>query len=116
MTVENLMATLNCTKAEALDIIQKDKEIDKGGNPFPLSAEQEKASKKARGVGRAPTAYKFTQREHKPNETKHKLIEILSNALLTNGASYVGINNPEREFVFQFEGVTYKITMSVPRK
>lgn len=116
MTAENLMNTLNCSKADALDIIAQDKAIDKGANPFPLTKEQEQVSKKMRGVGRAPTAYKFTKRERKPSKAKQDLIDLLSNCLLANGASYVGINNPEREFSFIYDNVTYKITMSVPRK
>ena len=41
--IELLMKKLGCTKEEALDIIKTDKEINKGADPFPLTAEQKKA-------------------------------------------------------------------------
>ena len=36
--IELLMKKLGCTKEEALDIIKTDKEINKGADPFPLTA------------------------------------------------------------------------------
>ena len=47
------------TDAEILSVLASDKEIDRGGNPFPLTAEQEKASKDARQADRKPTVYKL---------------------------------------------------------
>lgn len=43
--IELLMKKLGCTKEEALDIIKTDKEINKGADPFPLTAEQKKVEK-----------------------------------------------------------------------
>ena len=85
--IADLMRKLDCTEAEAKDIIIQDAIIDKGGNPFPLTEEQEKASKKARGVGRQPTAYKFTPREKKVNPTKQGIITLLTETLTTYGAT-----------------------------
>ena len=39
---EKLMKTLGISEAEALDIIKTDEQIDKGADPFPLTAEQKK--------------------------------------------------------------------------
>lgn len=114
--VRKLMMALDVSEAEAKQIIADDKAIDQGKNLFPLSAEQEKVSKKMRGVGRQPTAYKLTPREKKENPEKQQLIDALSSAARAFGATYVGVSNPEREFSFVYNGTTYKVVMSCPRK
>ena len=114
--IANLMRKLDCTEAEAKDIIAQDAIIDKGGNPFPLTEEQEKASKKARGVGRQPTAYKFTPREKKANLTKQGIITLLTETMTTYGATDLTVSNAEREFLFMLDGTKYKVVLSCPRK
>ena len=112
--VEQLMEILKCSEAEALDIIKSDDAIDKGANPFPLSADQEKASKKARAVPRGVGVYKFDKKERKADFDKSKLI-----ADLLDGIPYaedVEITNREREFLFTYNGRKFKVTLSAPRK
>jgi hypothetical protein len=110
--VEQLMEILKCSEAEALDIIKSDEAIDKGANPFPLSADQEKASKKARTT--ATGVYTFEKKERKADTDKSKLI-----ADLLDGIPYaenVEITNPEREFLFTYNGRKFKVILSAPRK
>lgn len=110
--VEQLMEILKCSEAEALDIIKSDEAIDKGANPFPLSADQEKASKKARTT--ATGVYTFEKKERKADTDKAKLI-----ADLLDGIPYaedVEITNPEREFLFTYNGRKFKVVLSAPRK
>lgn len=114
--VDRFMRVLDCTEAEAKDIIAQDAIIDKGGNPFPLTEEQEKASKKARGVGRQPTAYKFAPRERKTNPTKQTIITLLTETLTAYGATDLNVSNAEREFLFTLDGTKYKVVLSCPRK
>ena len=114
--IADLMRKLDCTEAEAKDIIIQDAIIDKGGNPFPLTEEQEKASKKAREVDRQPTAYKFTPREKKVNPTKQGIITLLTETLTTYGATDLNVSNAEREFLFTLDGTKYKVVLSCPRK
>ena len=57
--VENLMKALDITEEEALQVIADDKAIDKGEKLFELSAEQEKASKKAK-QGKPTESQRFT--------------------------------------------------------
>ena len=112
--VEQLMEILKCSEAEALDIIKSDEAIDKGANPFPLSTDQEKASKKARAVPRGVGIYKFEKKERKADTDKGKLI-----ADLLDGIPYaenIEITNPEREFLFTYNGRKFKVTLSAPRK
>lgn len=114
---EQLMEILKCSEAEALDIIKADEAIDKGANPFPLSADQEKASKKARAVSRAVGVYKFEKKERKADTDKRAIIqcmtEIVEN-LADNGT--VNLTNAEREFDFIYKGKKYKVVLSAPRK
>ena len=112
--VEQLMEILKCSEAEALDIIKSDEAIDKGANPFPLSADQEKASKKARAVSRAVGVYKFDKKERKADLDKGKLISDLIDGIPY--AEDVEITNREREFLFTYNGRKFKVTLSAPRK
>jgi hypothetical protein len=113
--VEQLMEILKCSKAEALDIIKSDEAIDKGANPFPLSADQEKASKKARTT--ATGVYTFEKKERKADTDKREIISAIVEKIETladEKTSY--INNPEREIEFYYNAKKYKITLSAPRK
>ena len=115
--IENLMRKLNCTKAEAEDIIKADFETEKGANLFPLDEEQEKASKKARSVPRGVGVYKFSQPKRKADTDKRDLINQFAE-MVENVADggVVEIINPEREFLFTYNGRKFKITLSAPRK
>jgi hypothetical protein len=117
--IENLRK-LGLTDAEIADVLKTDKEIDRGANPFPLSAEQEKASKDARQADRKPTVYKLDntngKRSKKADTQKQLLIDVLS-ASLTDHTSTTNLEiiNPEREFTFEFLGKKYKVVLSAPR-
>lgn len=114
-TIEILMEKLGVSKQEAIDIIAKDKMIDAGLDPFPLTEEQKKACKKARSVGRQQKGYTFN-REKKVNPIRKNIISILSDAVQVKGATEIKVINDEREFTFSLDGVKYKITLSAPRK
>lgn len=113
--VEQLMEILKCSEAEALDIIKSDEAIDKGANPFPLSADQEKASKKARTT--ATGIYTFEKKERKTDLNKRAIIQCMTEIaenLADNGT--VNLTNAEREFDFIYKGKKYKVVLSAPRK
>lgn len=115
-TVEKIMSALGCTEQEALDVIECDKAIDKGADPFPLSADQKKAEKKMRQADRKPTVYKFEQRTRKADTQKQLLLEVLSQSLKDHtSATNLEIVNPEREFTFEFLGKKFKVVLSAPR-
>lgn len=114
--IENLVRVLGVSVDEAKEIVEADHCIDKGENPFPLSPEQEKASKKARSVTKSPTAYNFTKRERKADEDKRFLIEAFEKLLAEQvKADEIEIVNPEREIVFKANDRKYKIVLSCPR-
>ena len=112
------MKKLGMSEAEIAEVLEADKRIDKGEKLFELTAEQEREAKKARNVGRAPTAYKFTKRERKPDEDKKVLCQTMIEALIEAGMidnSTLHIENIEREFLFKHNGRKYKVVLSAPR-
>lgn len=80
--VENLMKTLDISEAEALEIIEADKEIDKGAKLFELTPEQKKVQKAMRKtVKTVQPNGKRIERELKINPTRESLIEAINGAL-----------------------------------
>lgn len=112
---EKLMKTLGISEAEALDIIKTDEQIDKGVDPFPLTAEQKKLEKKMRQADRKPTTYKFTTRERKKNETKGDLIAEIAQ-FLTEKVENLAIPNAERMISFEKDGKKFELTLIQKRK
>ena len=108
------MKTLDLTREEAIEMLQEDEEIDRGANPHPLTAEQEKASKAARIVSTGPRTAPV-KRERKPNEAKREIIQVLDEAL-TDIADDVTVTNVERQIDFVMDGIRYRVVLSAPRK
>ena len=119
------MKKLGMSEAEIAEVLEADKRIDKGEKLFELTAEQEREAKKARNVGRAPTAYKFTKRERKPDEDKKVLCQTMIEApnfenviiekdqwgsLKTSG-TYEFQQLP----LLEHNGKKYKVVLSAPR-
>ena len=111
---------LGLSDAEIQEVLDADKRIDKGEKLFELSAEAEKASKQARQADRNPTVYKLDntdgKRNKKTDEVKAGLIELLTEVIKEQPAcNSLEVLNAEREFVFQWNGKKYRITLSAPR-
>ena len=113
--IEMLMRNLHCSEEAARDVMETDRAIDRGADPFPLTADQKATEKKMRQGKRAPTAYKFQPRERKPNEAKREIIQTLDEALC-DIADDVTVTNPERQLDFVIDGVRYRVILSAPRK
>ena len=114
-----LMKTLNLSREEALALMADDKAVDRGADLHPLTAEQEKVAKKMRQADRKPTAYKWTQRERKPNELKREIIDDLFTFLCENWpevAKNGNIANVERQIDFQLNGESFSLTLTQHRK
>ena len=109
---ERLMRILNCSEAEAIEIMTADKRIDRGEKLFELDPELEAGAKKARQADRKPTERK--PREKKQDKDKETLLNALFTAILPMCDSYE-ITNAEREFSFTFCGKKYKVVLSCPR-
>lgn len=101
------------TPEELKAMAEYDKLVDKGVDLYPLTAEQKKASKKARSTSTG--VYTFTKRERKPNEDKRELIDALDEAMV-NVADNVIVINPERELEVWYNEKKYRVVLSAPRK
>lgn len=108
------MKALDLSREEAIQMLKDDDAIDHGAKLFELSDEQKKVEKKMKNVSRAPTAYKFSKRERKPNEAKRELISNLAE-FLSSVATNIEITNAEREMLFNYNGIKYRLTLAVPR-
>jgi hypothetical protein len=109
------------TEDEILDVLTADREIDRGAKLFELDEELQAGAKKARRADRTDTP---KPRERKPNDDRRFLIDALVWAMTTDIeqagdnvlATDMEIVNPEREFLFTYNGIKYKVVLSAPRK
>lgn len=113
------MRKCGMTEDEILDVLIADKEIDQGAKLFELDKELQAGAKKARRADRTDTP---KPRERKPNEDRQFLLRVLLKALENHDDEGFGtefqseIINPEREFLFTYNGTKYKVVLSAPRK
>lgn len=116
--ISKLMKNLECSREDAIAVIEDDTKIDKGEKLYELTPEQKKASKSARQGDRKPTVYKFdtSKRKRPENVGKKNLIDTIKASLEEIGANGLEVTNPERELNFLVDGVKYKIVLSCPRK
>ena len=114
--IAHLMNALNISEEEAKQMIADDEAIDHGADLFPLTAEQEKASKQARATGTRKTEYQFSKRERKPDNDKRELISLFDDLLADVSDGKITITNPERQIDFSWAGTKYRIVLSAPRK
>ena len=119
--LENLMK-LGMSEAEARQVLEDDKKIDRGEKmPFDLTAAQEKEVKKYRQADRKPFVPNLKPRERKPNEDKRFIIDKIIECILCDvdnceGNITINIENPERQIDFTYHNVHYRIVLSAPRK
>ena len=111
--ITHLMKSLDISEAEAKQMIADDEAIEKGADLFPLTAEQEKASKQARSTG--TRNYTFTKRERKADNDKRFLINLLFQTLDPEADAHPSITNPERQIDFAYNGRHFRIVLSAPR-
>lgn len=100
---------LGLSEKEALEVLETDKEIDRGAKLFELDPELEKGAKKARRAERKPNSTPHKARE--PDQDKRHIMELLQKAVEQD----VTILNAEREFLFTYNEKKYKVTLSCPR-
>lgn len=114
--LENLMK-LGMSEAEARQVLEDDRKIDKGEKmAFDLTKEQEKETRAMRQADRKPFVPKLEKRERKPNEAKREIIQVLETALGGMEAEEITITNVERQIDFLLDNIRYRIVLSAPRK
>ena len=112
--IQKLMKSLDLTREEAIQLMQDDKEIDRGAKMFELDPELEKGAKRARQAERKANSA-TTKRERKPKPEKQEICSAMMDGLREMGVEDFTISNPEREFTFIHNGTKYKITLACPR-
>lgn len=111
--IQKLMKSLSISREDAIQLMEDDKEIDRGAKMFELPKELQAGAKKARQADRKKTEIK---REKKPKPEKEEICSAMMNGLHELGVGEFEILNSEREFIFQKDGVKYKVTLACPRK
>lgn len=113
------MAKLNISQAEAIELLEEDRRIDRGEKLYELPEELKAGAKKARQADRKPTERK--PREKKQDADKAFLLRVMLKALESHDDKGFGtefqseVINPEREFSFIYNGRKYKVVLSCPR-
>lgn len=128
--LENLMK-LGLDEAEAKQVLEDDKAIDRGEPmPFDLPKDKEKATRQYRQADRKPFVPNLKPRERKPNEDKREIVRAIKDCLYSLQADFeetsppqynicpndIEITNAERQIDFAINGVKYRIVLSAPRK
>ena len=119
---EKIMRLLGCTEEEALDVIETDKIIDKGGRTqYELSKEEEKLAMKISGVNerKAKSADNKRGKVRAENPTKSGIIAEIAEYLAENcgfACENVEITNKERQIAFKCGDNDYEFTLVQKRK
>lgn len=113
--VEEIMRLLDCTEEEAIDVIETDKIIDKGGRTkYDLPIEKEKEIRKIYAVKDRMAKDKENSQRGKTraeNPTKAQIIAELADFLTENGKENVNITNKERQIAFSIGETNFELTL-----
>lgn len=117
--IVNLMQSLDISRADAIEILQSDAEIDKGAKLFELTPEQKAVEKKMRKTVKAvaPNGKKI-QRELKIDDNREKLLKSIIE-LFNEKFSIENIERPPRttnKIRFDFMGDTFNVIIAKERK
>ena len=118
-TIEKHIKLLGCTREEAIDIIETDKIIDKGGRTqYDLSKEEEKLAMKISGVSerKAKSADNKRGKVRAENPAKADLIKFLFESLTEYDCQNLNITNKERQLAFSVGDNDYELTLVQKRK
>lgn len=120
--IQKHMATLKCSREEAIDLIECDDEIDRGNTElFALTAEQKKIVRAVTKADKNPNAKRTVKRERKIDEDKKHIFDILRIPLegyqLNGEIENLTFKN-EAEISFSYNGAEYsvKLTKHRPKK
>ena len=115
--IKKLMASLKCTREEAIEIIECDKAIDKGERVyFDLDKDAEKQAKKWANVGEKTKKTERKAPVRKENATKSAIIAEIAQFLTEKGYEMVEITNKERQIASKVGENDYEFTLVQKRK
>lgn len=121
--VKEIMRLLDCSEEEALDVVETDEIIDKGGRTkYDLTKEQEKIAMKISAVNERTAKNQEENKRGKvraENPTKSGIISNLAE-FLTEMSNFlcenVEITNKERQIAFTCGENSYELTLVQKRK
>ena len=121
--VQEIMRLLDCSEEDALDVVETDEIIDKGGRTkYDLSKEQEKIAMKISAVNERTAKNQAENKRGKvraENPTKSGIISNLAE-FLTEMSNFlcenVEITNKERQIAFTCGENSYELTLVQKRK
>ena len=117
--IQKHMATLKCSREEAIDLIECDDEIDSGNKElFALTDEQKKIVRSVTKADKDPTKKRTVKRERKVDEDKKHIFDILK--IVFEGYNLNGeIENlsckNETEISFSYKGSEYSVKLTKHR-
>ena len=120
--LDRIMHGLKCSPEEAQEILAYDKAVDRGEKTeHDLPQDKLEVARKFAHTRtrKAPTVYKFTKRERKPNATKAGIIAELFTFLSENSDFAVEnaeITNKERQIAFKIGEDSFELTLVQKRK
>lgn len=120
--IDHLVDTLGCSIAEAKQIIEDDRKIDKGESvDFGLSKEDEKKALKFANVRektkrKTPMVLNLQKRERKADTTKEGVIQAVFDFLVENGYENVEITNKSKLIAFKIGEDNYEFNLIRKRK
>ena len=117
--IEHIVDSLGCSIAEAKQIIEDDRKIDKGQEVnFGLSKEEEKKALKYANVKehKKPMVLNLQKREKKADTTKEGVIQALFNFLVENGYADCEITNKSKLISFKIAEDCYELNLIRKRK
>lgn len=117
--IDELVETLGCSIAEAKQIIEDDKKIDKGQQvDFGLSKEDEKKALKMANVKehKKPMVLNLQKRERKADTTKEGVIQAVYDFLVESGYEGCEITNKSKLIAFKIGDDSYELNLIRKRK
>nr|DAN98389.1 MAG TPA: hypothetical protein [Caudoviricetes sp.] len=113
---------LQLTPEQEAELLAYDKAVEADKKTeYDLPPDKAKIAQKFAHAGtrKAPTAYKFTPRQRKPNATKGGIIAELAEFLEKNSQFSIAdlsITNKERQIAFSIGGDSFELTLVQKRK
>lgn len=117
-TIETYVEKLGISLAEAEELYNADREVDKMTSKevnADLSTEQKKAVKKATNVGTKTVTTKKTPKPRAKDDNKSTLFAILQNALGESVQDLV-VTTQDRQLDFSYNGKKFRVVLSAPTK
>jgi hypothetical protein len=117
--VKEIMRLLDCSEEDAIDVIETDEIIDKGGrSPYDLPIEEEKQALKIASINERKTKKADNQKgKNRPeNLTKSGIIEFLFKNLQEFDCNDLKITNKERQIAFSVGENDFELTLVQKRK